>query len=185
MQLTRRTFAQALLGFAAIASIPLGGCISIPALINIVVAAIGSLQTILGTLMPPAALVVLNLVKAGLADLGAAVAQWRAAPASSKGTFLAKINLLLSDIVANFQSFLSQVLPGAGTIVALVESVAQLILSTIAGIAGDLPQPAMSISVRLSRGTVPVIPTKRDAKQFKSQFNALVTQAGYPQAVLN
>lgn len=162
----------------------LAGCISLSALINIIVSALASLQTLLGSLIPPAAAVILTAVKAGLADLSAAIAQYDAAPASEKTTLLAKIDLLLTDIVSNFQLFINQVLPGAGTLVTVIEGIVELILSTIAGIRGDFPQSSTlsAMSIRMSRGTVAIVPVRRDAKRFKKSFNTLVANAGYPQA---
>lgn len=186
--ISRRDFAtssvKTLLAAVVLGSVTaLGGCISLPALINIISASLVSLQALVAPFLPPGAAAALTLVKAALSDLSGAIQQYDAAPAADKATLLAKIDLLLNAFISNFQGFISQVLPGAGTVVTLIEGLASLILSTIAAIRGALPNPPSSLRGMAVNG-VQVTPVERNAKQFRTQWNGLCVAQGHPEAQL-
>jgi hypothetical protein len=185
--ISRREFAsvsaKGLLAVAAVSSLMLGGCVSLPDLINIIAAALTSLGTLVAPYLPAGGSALLANVKAALADLSGAIQQYDAAPASDKATLLAKVDLFLNAFTTNFQGFISQVLPGAGAIVALIEGLASLILSTIAGIRGGLPNPPAAMRT-MRIGSMQVVPKAMDAKQFKAAFNALCAANGQAEAEL-
>jgi hypothetical protein len=125
--------------------------------------------------------VIIALVKAGFADLQLAVQAYNNAPAASKATWLGKISVVLSDLQTEIQSFwVGLRLPG-GTIATLISGLLSIILSTLAGFAGQLPPPPAGARLKGTPfGALPVTPHVRSKKQFESDFNKALTDAGQP-----
>lgn len=184
--LTRREFGKKTgLGFMALAtgaSISLTGCNvfdDILAWVPVGIAAINGIVTVLGPLVPPPAFAIITLVKAALADLTAAITQYRndTNPAD-KDTLLHKIRTILADIVTNFQSFLDALNLGTNPIEAIVIGLASVILSAIEGFLGQLPQPtpapAPPAMVRLGSRNMPITAKLyKNTKDFKSAYNQI------------
>lgn len=127
-----------------------------------------------------AAAPILVLVKAGFADLLAAVQAYQAAPAADKATLLAKITLFLSDIITNFQAFIAA-LSIPGPLAILVEALATLLISTLQAFLNKIsatPTPTQ-VHLRVAAKQVTVAAKYRTAKQFKAEYNATANAAGH------
>ena len=150
------------------------GIAAVTSVVNLLAGA-GILNTVEGGLITTA----LGLIKAGFADVQAAIAEYENAPADSKLTFAGRISTALQALSDQFQKFWSDLNIPHASLAALVQGLIGIILSTIAGFMTQLPPPAtppLTVSKRLS-----VVPQKRDEKQFRSDFNALLAQSGQSQ----
>ena len=78
--------------------------------------ALDGIVTALGSFMPPGGVALITAIKSFLSDLAGAVTEYQndTNPAD-KAPLLAKIRTLLTDIAANFQSFLAQINLGQRT----------------------------------------------------------------------
>jgi hypothetical protein len=142
-------------------------------------------QAVVGLLDPPLALAMagaIALVKAGFADLQLAVQDYNNAPAGDKTTLKDKIAVVLQDLQAEIQTFWGGLsLPGPLGL--LVKGLIGIIISTLAGFAGQLPVPLpspASLRAKALPNPVPVEPKARTKKQFETEFNKAMTDAGYP-----
>ena len=143
-------------------------------------------QAVVSLLDPPLALALagtIALVKAGFADLQLAVQDYNNAPAADKTTLKNRIAVVLQDLQFEIQKFWSNLnLPGPlGT---LVEGLLNIILSTLAGFAGQLPAPitppASVEKMKALAKTITVTPQVRNKSQFESDFNAKWAASGRP-----
>lgn len=205
MILSRRQFSKltsaTLLGIAASLSLSLTGCSAfadISAWIPLATAAIDGIVTVLGALMPPGAGAIVALVKAGLADLAAAIAQYNGdSDPSHKATLLARIRTLLNDVALNFQAFLNSLNLGANPIITVIIGLSNVILAAIAGFQGQLPAPApaagggsakgmtVSTSYTLGGKRFPIVPKYyKRAADFARDYNAVAVADGFPQIVI-
>lgn len=194
MRVTRRGFGKmagtGMLALASGVSFTLTGCgvfDDILTWIPIGITAITGIVTVLGALVPPEGLVIINIVKAAFADLAATVTQYKndTNPAD-KATLIAKIRTLLVDIVANFQSFLDQLNIGNSPIEAIVIGLANVVLSALAGFLGELP----ATGTRMLSGTFHVGHSAphtysthlyKRVKDFKSAYNAVCASHNHPE----
>jgi hypothetical protein len=197
----RRNFVQrvgsfALLAIAAGSSVALVGCSVFANIVNWIpvgLAAIESIVTLLGPLVPPGALGIIMLIKAAFADLSAALNQYNSdSNPADKATLLAKIRTLLNDIAVNFQSFLNVLNLGNNPIVAIVIGLANIILNAIAGFLGQLPAAAggggtrvMAATMKVGAETRPITPkVYKSTGEFKRAFNAVCVANNHPEAEL-
>ncbi len=195
--MNRRNFAMRLLagaGALAAASVTSACWLSGGVFANIMTyVGIGltAFQAVVALLDPPLALAVagtIALVKAGFADLQLAVQDYNNAPAADKTILKNKISVVLADLQFEIQKFWSNLnLPGPLGI--LVESLLNIILSTLAGFAGQLPAPitppASAEQMKTLAKTIHVVPQVRSKKQFEQDFNKVCTAAGYPAVKFN
>ena len=139
-------------------------------------------QAVVDLLDPAAALAVdaiIKLVKAGFADLQLAVQAYNNAPAADKTTLLQKIATVLSVLQNDIQTFWSSLNLPPGTLATLIQGLLGIILSTLAGFAGQLPAP-VAVQLKVPANAMPVTPQKRNKKQFEKDFNLVMTGAGKP-----
>jgi hypothetical protein len=176
-------------------SLLLSGCnviASIKAYIPVGIAAFSGVVSLLSGLgiIPPGTGTVIallvGLVKSGFADLMAAIDQYNAAPAADKATLLAKVSLILSDVSRNIGKFFSDLTINDTTVLTLVTGLVQLILSTLAGFAAQLP-PAptpVALTAKVSGHPITITPKILSRSAFVKQFNQIVTAGGHPEMVL-
>jgi len=126
-------------------------------------------------------LLIVNAAKAGFADLQVAVTDYNNAPAADKTTLLGKISVVLNDLVAELQTFWSN-LNIPNPIIALVaEGILKLIIGILQGFIGALPPipatPKMLEAHQLPKQIVaPAI--KMSAKEFKVAVNKILADNG-------
>ena len=125
--------------------------------------------------------VVIALVKAGFADVAAAVQAYLDAPADQKQSLLGKISTAISVVMAQLQQFWSDLkIPDAG-LSKLVQGLLGIILAVLAGFQARLPAPA-STSVATKSASLPnkltVQPKTLTPAEFKKEFNNLLDQNG-------
>jgi hypothetical protein len=167
--------------FALAAPLALTGCLNVGTLIGYLSLTVTIVLTVAGPFLPAPVLVIGALVKASLADLTAAIAQWQAAPATSKATFLQKVDLLLTDIVTNFQNVITsalQSLPSGSALLTLIENLAQDFLSTLTGLRTQLPAPPPQLMALKRPNGATVTPVKRDQDAYKKLVNSHLAAAG-------
>jgi hypothetical protein len=173
----------------------LGGCSvedAIKAWVPVGTTAFNSVLTLLqgaGIIVPGAGQIsaIVTLIKVGLADLLAAVDEYKNAPAANKATFAGKVSTLLSVLNDNFAKFWGDLsLPG-GSLVQLVTGVAGIIMAAIAGFAAQLPAPVVLASTFRVAGVQQTIitPKRMSLASFKKQFNTVVVANGHSEMVLN
>jgi hypothetical protein len=128
---------------------------------------------------------VVLLVKAGFADLLAAVQEYQNAPAAQKATLKGRITEILTVLGDNIQKFASDIISTAANnpLLVTVTGLLALILSTLAGFAGQLPAP-VSGRKTLTLAGKPVTPKTLSLKEFKKQWNQLAGSGGHPEIEL-
>lgn len=188
-ELARRGFIK-LVGFGTVAlttvgleSCNIGGIWSqIQVWVPVGIAAFEQVLALVAPLAAPGIDAIAELVKAGFAALASAVNQYINAPAADKITLKAKVLLIFSQLSGDIQSFLNAVkVEGTNPIVKVILGLVGIILSTISGFISQIgPTPAPA-SLRLGGASVQVVPVKRSLKQFKSDFNAALVDAGHPE----
>lgn len=196
MNMNRRSFVKGsstgLLYFVVGGSaIALDGCSVFTDILNWIptgLTAIQGIVTILGPLIPPQALAVIVVIKAGFADLQAAVAQYNAdTNPADKATLLAKIRTFLGDITNNFQSFLNALNLGNNPIINIVIGLADIVISAIEGFMGQLPSPApVPATLRLGAKVVTITPKfYKNTSDFKKDYNSFAIANGHPEIKIN
>lgn len=121
---------------------------------------------------------IITIVKASFADLASIVSSYNNAPAADKATWLGKITTAINAVISNLQQFWSDVKLPAGSLVATIEGVLQIILSTLAAFL-PLIGGAMIASPKKLEKTVQITPVKRTQKQFKAAINVAFSSHGY------
>jgi hypothetical protein len=200
MKLTRRNWIQqsgvalAAASFGTI-TFSMAGCSvmsAISAYVPVGLAAFNGVIALLSSvgLIPPGTSTAIGLivaiVKAGFADLLTAINEYNAAPAASKVSFEQKISLVLTDIGDNITKFMDDVSSSlaTSTVGKLVVGLVSLILSTLAGFAGQLPAPAAGRKTYAVAGQA-VTPRAISVKEFKKEYNQLVGAGGHPELELH
>jgi hypothetical protein len=192
----RRTFGTYVLFAIAALLIPFGivGC-DAPSLINYINLTLGLILTIATPFLPPGVSVIAGLVKAGLADLSATITEYEAdTNPADKATTWAKIETIVTDVIANFQQFIATILPNAGALVSLIETLAQDVLGAITGLVDKLkpaavvaPAPvaaAKAGKLKIAGTAIAVVPWACTAKQYKARVNGELAAAGHPELAL-
>ena len=196
--MNRRTFMGTSLVAVGSGTMLLEGCTfggviaEIKAYIPIGIAAFNGVVTLLTGLgiIPPGTSTLLALliaaVKGGFADIIAAIDAYNNAPAADKTTLLQKISLILSEISANIGKFFADLNISNSSVLTLVTGLVQLILSTLAGFASQLPAPPtpVALSARVAGHPIVITPKILSRSEFKAQWNKTVTTAGHPELVL-
>ena len=152
--------------------------------------ALQGIVTVLGTLISPAAMQVIVLIKLGFTDLQAAVSQYNGdTNAADKATVLAKIRTILADLVTNFQSFLGDLSLGNNPVVNIVVGLANVILAAITGFEGQLPATTtktLGTTFRVGNKVQTVVPKfYKKTSTFKSDYNAVCAQYNHPELELH
>jgi hypothetical protein len=115
------------------------------------------------------------------AVLGAVVA-YAKAPAADKTSFGLQLALAIQLAQAQLQTFWSS-LNLTGTLSIVVEGLVTILLSTLASFLPTLPAAPMTKELREAKALPRQIsyrPVTRSDKQFRHDWNALLTQHGYP-----
>lgn len=136
-------------------------------------------------LMSPAITAIAELVKAGFADLAAAIDSYINAPAADKQTWAQKVKLILTALGNNIQSFLSAIQLSGNPIAKVVAVLIQVIVDTISGFVNNIPglaaQASFKTEFKVGDITVIVHPTVRDRKSFVAAFNEACNSTGHPE----
>lgn len=196
---SRRAFAKLCSGFGLTALVSsLAACTFSSVYADIlayVPAALSAFSVILsilsgaGVSIAPAVALIVNAVKAALADLQTAVTLWNDAPAAGKATLLGKISTALLVAEETLQEFWTNLdIPDSG-LAATISGLLQIILETLMGFQSAIPaaptvttESALAIHRRESlRNVVTYTPTRRSLKQFKQVYNAYLVTKGFPQ----
>jgi hypothetical protein len=142
-------------------------------------ASLNSILTVLtsnGVAIAPAIQSVVSLIEAGFTALTAAVKEYQSTTPAPVGA-VAKIQAAFNDIVDNFSTFLKSLSVSSG-LVGIIVGLANVVFSTIAAFANQLPAPAtakFSASIReIHVGAVvqTVTPKLRTRRVFKKDFNS-------------
>jgi len=151
-------------------------------------AAFNSIVVLLETagLINPAMAPVIAAIRLGFTEILADVKAYLAIQPPPVGA-LAKIQAVFGLIVSNFQDMLSQLQIATGPILTLVISLAQVILSTIAGFLGQLPVAASVLTgtLKVGKETVAYTAQKRSVRQFKKDWNSKVKAGNHPEMALS
>ncbi|SRR5258708_6598253 len=154
--------------------------------------ALEGITTVLGPLLGPGAAAVITIIKAGFADLSAAVSEYRSdTNPADKATLLARIRTFLSDIVNNFQSFLNALNLGNNPIINIVIGLVDVVLAAIEGFMGQLPPAPVGtkpVPKEFKLGTqVHVIVPKfyKSVGDFKRDYNSIATTNGHPEVIIH
>lgn len=143
-------------------------------------------------LLPPGAdaaiNVIINLVKAGFADLQTAITQYQNAPAAQKAGLLGAISTALAIVESDVQMFWSNLNIPDGNLASLIQGLLGVIISTLAAFASAIPAPPPSDALAAAHQRraslakiITVPPQRRTVKQFKKAFNADLAASGYNQ----
>jgi hypothetical protein len=161
---------------------------AISAYVPVGLAAFNGVLALLTGVIPPGtstaigALVV--LIKAGFADLLAAVQEYQNAPAAQKVTFKEKISELLTVLGDNIQKFMTDISISDNKLLELVTGLVSLILTALAGFSAQLPAP-LAGRKKLTVGGKPITPKLMSVKEFKRQWNQIAGAASHPEIELH
>jgi len=184
MEMNRRGFAQRMFGglLASFIAVSLGGCsfesvvTQLKNWVPVALSALNGILKILGAVVPPQVTAIITLIQAGFAALLAAIQNYQ----SGKGV-LADIVSAISAIEANFQQFFASLNVPSG-LLATIEGLATILLSTISAFAAELSPAPTPASVQVGGNRVSYGPVKRSVKTFRSDWNRSCTQSGHPEA---
>jgi hypothetical protein len=128
---------------------------------------------------------IVNLIKAGFADVMADIQAYQDADPAAKATLLGKISTVLSILEDNLQQFWSDLtIPDAG-LASLIESLLSVILSAInwflSPTGGNLPAPAARAAVQLKKRIAAPVLKQVSVGGLRGNFNGLLENAGLPQ----
>lgn len=168
------------------ATIEMSGCNVFNDIENWIPVGEAAVNSILSTLaannigISPTAAAVVKDVFASFDALKAAIAEYKSTTPPPAGA-LAKVQTAFKDITDQLGTFLQNVqLPG-GNIVTLVVGLANVVFSTIAAFANQLPTNGATIAAptryRVSGLEYGVVPKSRSRRAFKHDFNAELDKA--------
>jgi hypothetical protein len=182
--MNRRSFATGTAKWLMIAlfapTILMTGCNAITDLENwipVALTAVSQIVKLLGPLVPPQVTAAIAVIQAAFAALLTAIQNYK----SGSGV-LADIANAISAVESAFSSFFAS-LNVSSTLVATIEGLAAIIISTIQAFANEIG-PAPPAMLAVNGKAVPVTPKKRSVKQFKSDWNAECASLGHPEAKL-
>lgn len=122
---------------------------------------------------------VLKLLKAGFADVQAAIAEYENAPAANKATAKGRISTALQALADQIQKFWNDLSIPDAKLGALIQGLLGIVLTAISGFMTQLPPPVTTATaVNLPR-RINVAPRKMSHGEFRNEFNGLLNQAGY------
>jgi hypothetical protein len=193
VNITRRDFGKyASAGLLALGTLDLSSCSASDVFTDIenwIPVGLSAFQGIVSILqgaglVAPQAVPLIAAVITGLDDVLADVKAYEAIvppPANA----LAKIQAALSLVVQNIQAMLAQLNVNGGTVLNVVEGLAEIILSTIAGFLNELPSTGkasttLSNTFRVGRDVVSYTPQVRTRGRFKKDYNRVAVANGYP-----
>jgi hypothetical protein len=130
------------------------------------------------TLLTP----IITEVKAGFADLAAAVSAYNNAPAANKATLEGKIATAINAVIGELQQFWNDTNLPDGSLASTIAGVLQIVLSTLAAFL-PLVGGALAMGRKQLARALPITPQKRTQKQFKSDVNAVFAKYGYANRV--
>lgn len=129
--------------------------------------------------------VIIVSAKAAFADIQVAVQQYQAASAGQKTGLLGAISEAIAVAEATLQKFWSDLVIPDAKLALLIQGLLGIITSTLMGFATQLPAPVTPAAQQMQRmkASFPKLlkapPQKRSLAQFKRDFNATLTAAGY------
>ncbi len=148
-------------------------------------AAINSILAVLtanGVVIAAPIQAIVSLIEAGFTALTAAIKEYQSTVPAPVGA-LQKIETAFTDIVNNFQTFLTS-LNVSGGLLAIIAGLAQIVFSTIAAFMNQLPAASslkrtlvMSATAKVGSTTVPVVPKSRSRRTFKHDFNSVLSSS--------
>jgi hypothetical protein len=112
-----------------------------------------------------------------LTDVITELTAYANAPAADKATVGLKLATFIQIAQDQLQNFYSQ-LGLSGVLAGVVESLIAVILSTLGGLLPTLPVPPQA-ALNIQRHVI-YVPTLRNARQFRDDFNSAMTRNGYP-----
>lgn len=193
MDLTRRNFTKGMgttalfLAVTGGAALTMSGCnvfADIEAWVPVGTAAFNSIIILLETagLINPAMLPVIAAIRLGFTDILADVKAYQNIQPPPVGA-LAKIEAVFGLLVGNFQGMLAQLQVTGGPVVTLVISLAQVILSTIAGFLGQLPvsKSLLTGTFKVGAETISYTAKHRNVRQFKKDWNTKAVAGNHPE----
>jgi len=154
---------------------------NIEAYVPIGLQAFDSILTLLDPASGIALAPIVQEVKAGFADVTAAVNAYNNAPAADKATLAGKVSTALQVVTNEIQQFWSDAnLPDSG-LATTIFGVLQIILSTIASFFPKLPPVTQALAARTLTKTIPIDLSKAASspKKLKSSINDVFTANGY------
>ena len=193
--LDRREFSvkvgRILLAGTAVAFLQITGCNWVAFLahyIPIINGGIGTIETYFGAALPVGVSAIIDSVKAILADIGTACADYEAAPLASKATLLGKIEAFLIGVVDGFQQILDH-FGSYGPVPAIILGVINIVISTLEWLIGKFSKATttrmlmpmrVQLTARMGAGSqyLVIVPIERTEKQFKYDISALMASNG-------
>src|ERR1035437_2654382 len=127
------TTGRLLMAGTTLAFLPFNGCNWVSTLahyIPVINGGISTIETFFGAALPIGVSAILDSVKAILADIGTACADYAASPAILKASILGKIEVFLKGIVDGFQQILDH-FGSYGPVPAIVLGVINIAISTL------------------------------------------------------
>lgn len=127
---------------------------------------------------------IIQIVKAGFADLESDITQYINAPATSKSTLLGKIETAVSIVIGNLNQFWSDLKLPDGNLATTIIGVLQVVISTLAAFLPLIGIPALAKST--APNAIPVLPrTKKQLQkaQVKADINAAFSHGGYTNTI--
>ena len=186
---TRRMFMKSSL-FASAFSLVAAGCPSfsnvfsdISTYVGLGVTAVSGVVAILsgGGIVSTAAGVaitaVLALIKAGFADISAAVAEYENAAPADKATLEGKISTAIQAVVDQIQNFWNDLKIPDAKLASTVQGLLELIVGTLSAFLTKLPAAPAAPTVTARK--LAVAPKMRTAKGFVKDYNNILAQNGY------
>lgn len=142
-----------------------------------------------GILISPGMQAIVTLIEGGFNSLTAAIKEYQSTTPAPVGA-LAKIEAAFTDVVTNFQSFLSGLNVSSG-LLAIVVGLAQVVFSTVTAFMNQLPASSslkrtlvLGSTVKVGSSTATVVPKLRTRRAFKKDFNAVLDTSARVGAVV-
>jgi hypothetical protein len=167
--------------FALGSSMLVTGCSAVTDLENwvpIALAAVAMITKLLGPIIPAPVAVIVAAINIGFSDLLTAIQNYKA------GTgVLSDISNAITDIEASFANFFAALnVPSA--LLATIEGLAQLIMSTIQWFANKISPSSTTTSAVIMGTKITYAPVKRSTATFKNDWNSECVAMKHPEARL-
>jgi hypothetical protein len=125
-----------------------------------------------GIALAPGLTAIVNAVKAAIADILTAVEEYRAAAAHDKATMIAALKTALTVASARLMEFWAMLRIPNPQLAQTIKALIDVIISTLEGFKAQLPGQPLAPQRFLGN------PRPRTVKEFKNDFNAILTRAG-------
>jgi hypothetical protein len=167
--------------FALGSSMLVTGCSAVTDLENwipIALASVAMIVKLLGPIVPAPVAVIIAAIQVGFSDLLTAIQNYKA------GTgVLSDISNAITDIETSFASFFAALnVPAA--LLATIEGLAQLIMSTIQWFANKISPASTTTSAVIMGTKITYAPVKRSPAQYKSAWNTECVAMKHPEVRL-